>query len=178
MCHIGKDIYRLYISGFANSVSKIGYMDIKRERLVQAVTTIGSKAHQTKRVLLFAAHEVRTDVLTYAPLLGSTGVIPDFNDYPNKTITFYNTHDKAVILRFVTSFYGFNLNTFDGLPTQVMQQISIPAGAGLFRINILDEGDLAILGKMYAGDVRVGILGTAGDLPTAGNITMEITMWA
>lgn len=174
----GDDVYSIYVSGFAGSVARIGRVQIKVSHHINPVTLSGSKAHQTRNVVLFSNYEVRSATLAYSPLLPS-GRIPQFNDYPNKTITFYNTHNKSIDLRFVCDFAGFVLSAYKGLPTQVLQEITIPAGASLFRMNILDNDDLKILGKMYAGDVRIGIKANNGaDLPTAGDITMGMTMWA
>jgi len=178
MVRLGNNEYELYISAKSGFVVRTGRMRVKLNEIVVPVVQTGSKAMLTKRVLLFKEQEIRSATQVYSPFLQS-GIIPNFNDYPNKSITFYNTHDKSINLIFSSDFYGFSLSTWTGKDTKTRQMVTIAPGLNLFQVNFLHPDDLAILRTMISGYIKAGLAATdAGDLPTQGNITIEITMWA
>lgn len=166
--------YIVYTSAInKNSESALGFFIMRLGEIQSRVIPTGSKATQKKTVILCDNLEVRSAAV-YPPLLYS-GRIPEFNDYPNKTITLFNSHDQSINLVFNADFSG-TVTPIEFNAAKTEQKISITAST---RVRVLTSADIALLGTMFDGHVRFAISPTTAETPpTTGAIKAVITMWA
>lgn len=167
--------YVIFASG-QNTLGKwgIGVMEVRTNNPSSALTGIITPRKGGVKNTIFNKIQIR-DTSMKLPSDGGSDklIVHEFNEYENKTLLIYNTHDQPIDISINLDIRAYG--SFDTLRHGTTEmKFTVPA-SGTFTPLFINKTNLSALGEILPWWIMIGA--KAGVAPTTGELTVILQAW-